>query len=94
MNRWYDRNRKLKYYLESLQGLSRPLRAKIVREIMEVVRACDGALLDRFAGEYPLALRRQRWYDQNPYLWILFNGLEHASDEVIAKVIEYFENTL
>jgi hypothetical protein len=94
MNRWYDRHRKLKYYLESLQGVERTLRSKIVKEIMEVVKTCDGSLLDRFAEAYPLALRKQRWYDQNPYLWILYNGLQYASDEIIAKVIEYFETTL
>ena len=94
MNRWYDRNRKLKYYLESLQRVERPLREKIVKEIMAVVKEHDGALLDRFAEEYPLEIRKQRWYDQNPYLWILYNGLRYASDEVIECVIDYFESVL
>ncbi len=94
MNRWYDANRKLRYYLESLQKVDRPLREKIVRDLMELVKEYDGVLLDRFAEEYPLEMRKQRWYDQNPYLWILFNGLRYASDEVIELVIEYFERIL
>ncbi len=94
MKRWYDANRKLRFYLESLQKVDRPLREKIVRDLMELVKEYDGVLLDRFAEEYPLEMRKQRWYDQNPYLWILFNGLRYASDEVIDLVIEYFERIL
>jgi hypothetical protein len=94
MNRWYDHNRKLKYYLESLRRVDRTLREKIVKDIMAVVKEYDAALLDRFSEEYPLAIRKQRWYDQNPYLWILYNGLAYASDEVIERVIDYFESVL
>jgi hypothetical protein len=94
MNRWYDANKKLRYYLESLQNVDRPMREKVVKDLMELVKEYDGQLLDRFAEEYPLEIRKQRWYDQNPYLWILFNGLRYASDEVIEMVIEYFERIL
>jgi hypothetical protein len=94
MNRWYDQNWKLRYYLESLQKVDGPLREKIVKDLMDLIKEYDGALLDRFAEEYPLDMRKQRWYDQNPYLWILFNGLRYASDEVIDLVIEYFERVL
>ncbi len=94
MNRWYDANRKLRYYLGYLQHVDRPLREKIVRDLMDLVKEYDGVLLDRFAEEYPLEIRKQRWYDQNPYLWILFNGLRYASDELVDIVIEYFERIL
>jgi hypothetical protein len=94
MKRWYDANRKLKFYLESLQHLDRGMKEKIVKDLMALVKEYDGALLDRFAEEYPLEIRKQRWYDQNPYLWILINGLQYASDDVIELVIEYFERVL
>ena len=94
MKRWYDANRKLRYYLECLQNVDRPLREKIVKDLMDLVKEYDGVLLDRFAEEYPLEIRKQRWYDQNPYLWILFNGLRYASEDVIDLVIEYFERVL
>jgi hypothetical protein len=94
MNRWYDSNRKLKLYLESLHDMEGPLCEKIVKDLMALIREYDGALLDRFAEEYPLESRKQRWYDQNPYLWILFNGLQYASEEILDLVIEYFEGVL
>lgn len=94
MNRWYDSNNKLHNYLESLKDVEPALCEKVVKDLMELVRLYDPALLDRFSAEYPLALKKQRWYDQNPYCWILFNGLKHASPEVLACVIDYFERVL
>jgi hypothetical protein len=67
---------------------------KIVRDLMDMIKDYDPVLLDRFATEYPLEMNKQRWYDQNPYCWILFNGLRYAPDEVIELVIEYFERVL
>ena len=94
MNRWYDQNRKLKYYLDCLQEVEQPLCEKIIKDIMTIVRKHDGALLDRFSEEYPLEIRKQRWYDQNPYLWIIYNGMSYASEEVIEHIIDYFESVL
>lgn len=94
MSRWYDSNWKLRNYLESLKTVEPCLCEKIVRDLMDLVREYDPVLLDRFASEYPLADKKQRWYDQNPYCWILINGLEHASPEIIESVIDYFERVL
>jgi len=94
MNRWYDCNHRLRVYLECMKNLDHAFCEKIVTDLMELIREYDAALLDRFAEEYPLAIRKQRWYDQNPYCWILFNGLRYASDDIIDLVIEYFERVL
>jgi hypothetical protein len=91
LKRWYDSNDKLRNYIESLQNVEPELRNKIVRDLMECVRERNPSLLDSFVEEYPLESRHQRWYDQDPYLWILLNGLKYADDDIITCVIDYFE---
>jgi hypothetical protein len=36
--------------------------------------------------------RKDRWYDKDPYLWLLFNGLRFADTEVMKKVTLYQES--
>jgi hypothetical protein len=91
LKRWYDSNEKLRNYIESLKSIEPVLRNKIVRDLMECVRKKNPSLLDSFVEEYPLETRNQRWYDQDPYLWILMNGLKYADDDIIISVIDYFE---
>ncbi|MBN1525589.1 MAG: hypothetical protein JW904_14010 [Spirochaetales bacterium] len=91
MNRWYDKNEKLRTYIESLHDIDPELRNHIVHDLMDLVKEHNPALLDSFVEEYPLETRNQRWYDEDPYLWILLNGLKFADDAIILKVIDYFE---
>lgn len=33
--------------------------------------------------EFPLEILRRRWYDKDPYVWLLFNGLRYAEIRVL-----------
>jgi len=94
MKRWYDSNWRLKNYLDKLPTLNNELYEKIVKDLMELVREEDPKAFDRFAAYYPLSEQKQRWYDLNPYCWILVNGLKHVSPQIIEKVVHYFESIL
>jgi hypothetical protein len=39
--------------------------------------------------DFPLDINRRRWYDKDPYLWLIMNGLKYASDELLASVTKY-----
>jgi len=37
---------------------------------------------------------KRRWYDQNPYCWLIINGLKYADDIFLQKVIDYLQREL
>ena len=89
--RWYDKNGKLSKHLDSLKEMPGVKRDKIIIEIMVLIKENNPTLLDDFVGEFPLSLNRRRWYDKDPYLWLLFNGLKYANEDLIQKVISFFD---
>ena len=89
--RWYDKNETLANYLDSLKEMPGVKKDKIIIEIMVLIKENNPTLLDDFVGEFPLNLNRRRWYDKDPYLWLLFNGLKYANDDLLQKVISFFE---
>ena len=88
--RWYDKNVKLAKYLDSLKEMPGAKRDKIIIEIMVLIKENNPTLLDDFVSEFPLSLNRRRWYDKDPYLWLLFNGLKYANEDLLQTVISFF----
>ncbi|MFP4418477.1 MAG: hypothetical protein ACOC41_08685 [Chitinivibrionales bacterium] len=91
MGRWYDSNKKLACCLESLRCLESGKRERIVRDLIELIRSEEPAVLEDFVLEFPLDVYRRRWYDKDPYLWIIFNGMRFASESLVNRVIHYFD---
>ncbi len=94
MTRWYDRYDELGEYLDLMADLSPEQRDELVKGIMVIIKRESPYFLTDLVLQFPLDLFRRRWYDKDPYLWLVFNGLEYADDVVVKKVIDYFkENT-
>ena len=91
MARWYDRHNKLSEYLDLMAELSPEHRDELVKGIMVIIKRESPDFLTDLVLQFPLDLFRRRWYDEDPYLWLVFNGLEHADNAVVKKVIDYFE---
>ena len=91
MNRWYDKYEKLGAYIDSMKDMEACKRDNMVRGIMEIMRLHCPGLLEKFVLDFPLDLSRQRWYDNDPYLWLTVNGLQHASTDVLATVTLYLD---
>ncbi len=91
MARWYDRYHKLGEYLDLMTELSPEKRDEFVRGIMVIFKRENPDFLTDLVLQFPLDLFRRRWYDKDPYLWLVFNGLEYADDAMVEKVINYFE---
>lgn len=90
--RWYDRYRKLAKHLDGLKEIDPDMRTRIVRRILSLMRteypnlvSADSAL------EFPLDFQRRRWYDKDPYLWLVMNGLSHAPEPFLQKVAVILE---
>ncbi len=91
MTRWYDRYDKLGEYLELMAELSPEQRDELVKGIMVIIKRESPDFLTDVVLQFPLDLFRRRWYDKDPYLWLVFNGLEYADDAVVEKVVGYFK---
>ncbi|MBD3422313.1 MAG: hypothetical protein GF398_19545 [Chitinivibrionales bacterium] len=89
--RWYDGYEKLAFYLEQLKGMEHQHRDKLIKAILEIIRAKAPHLMEDFLLEFPLDMQRRRWYDQDPYLWLMINGMRFGEDDLIKEVIDYFE---
>lgn len=91
MTRWYDRYDELGKYLDLMAELSPEQRDELVKGIMVIIKRESPDFLTDLVLQFPLDLFRRRWYDKDPYLWLVFNGLEYADDAVVEKVIDYFK---
>jgi len=85
-NRWYDRYTDLAKHLGDLQTLNTGPRNRLVQDIIDTIRESDPQLLETFVLDFPLDILRRRWYDKDPYLWLIFNGLRNAELVLIKKV--------
>ena len=91
MNRWYDKYEKLSRFIEGMKDMATGHRDQLVRGIMEIIRTHSPDLLEKKVLDFPLDISRQRWYDQDPYLWLTINGLQHAEIDLLETVSNYLE---
>lgn len=91
MKRWYDKDKKLAQLLESFKTMKKKIRDELCTGIIDLIKEHKGSLIDDFAMEFPLELYQRRWYDKDPYLWLVFNGLSQADNELLKKVTAYLE---
>ncbi len=93
LKRWYDKNPELKKWLERLKHAEEEKRNIILDGIKQLDSNFDSDLIDRHVMEFPMEMKR-RWYDQNPYCWLIINGLKYADDIFLQKVIDYLQREL
>ena len=92
-NRWYNEHEVLGHRLDDFKDMDQQQRDHLIKGVMNLVTNYDPNLLSyEKAFEFPLTFNRQRWYDQDPYLWLMFNTLQMADMELLASVTEYLEN--
>jgi hypothetical protein len=92
--RWYDRYPRLRTCLERFQTMGQRDRDGVIKGAMAIIKEKMPDVFDRFALDFPLDVLRRRWYDQDPYLWLLFNGLSVAEKEMIQLASEYLESAM
>ena len=55
-------------------------------QIQEIIVAEEPDLMDNDLVQTP-PLSKRRWYDKDPYSWILINCLKYAKKETVEKVV-------
>jgi hypothetical protein len=87
--RWYDAHEEFAVLLESLKTAKAGNRDRIVAGVLEIITTDAPILLEKYLLDFPLDQKRRRWYDQDPYLWLMVNGLEHAGVKLLQKVTAF-----
>ncbi|WP_354625610.1 hypothetical protein [Psychromonas sp. MME2] len=95
MNRWDDQHLTLSQKLNTLKDLTEIERGPIIKEVMALLAKYQPNLLDtENAFDFPLNLKRRRWYDDDPYLWAMFNTLKCANKNSLTKVELFLSSAL
>ncbi len=91
MSRWYDKYEKLGQQIENLKEMDPEQRDALIKGIMTIIKEKSPELLEDFMLEFPIKIKRRRWYDNDPYLWLLMNGLKNGEDELLLRVADFLE---
>ena len=95
MTRWYDEHATLSEKLNSFKEMEQKLKDHLIKGMMNLVTDYDPDLLSyEKAFDFPLAVNRQRWYDEDPYLWLLFNTLKIADANLLQSITNYLDEEM
>jgi len=88
--RWYDYDEELRNYIDGLKDMSQDERDVYIKEMLKLIKKDCSNLLEMDVLEYSLDLKRRRWYDDDPYLWMLINSLKFADRSFLEKIKKFF----
>lgn len=91
MNRWYDKHERLGRNIDQMKGMSRSQLDPILQGILDIIKDFNPTLLDDFVMEFPMDMYQKRWYDNDPYLWIIINGLSFGTEDLWKSVATWLE---
>ena len=91
--RWYDRHPELKNLLNLLKDSQLSEQERIIGGMKEIIMEYDPELMDRWVLEFPLTTKR-RWYDKDPYSWLVINSLKYADSRLVSGVVFYLKGEL
>lgn len=91
--RWYDTYEPFAIQLERLKTAPAGKRDRMVADVLEIICTDAPELLENYLMDFPLDQKKRRWYDLDPYLWLMVNGLEHAGLELLKKVTVFMERS-
>ncbi|MDN2662556.1 hypothetical protein [Psychromonas sp. 14N.309.X.WAT.B.A12] len=95
MSRWYDKRPQLGKGLDQFKEMDPQVREPILKAIIHLVEQEEPSLLsDEKANEFRLDSARLRWYEHDPYCWLVFNILEFASIAIWESVEDFLEARL
>ncbi|MFW6138943.1 MAG: hypothetical protein ACOC7U_07205 [Spirochaetota bacterium] len=91
--RWYDTYLDLRSYIDRLRDLDKKERERIIDEIYHLITSYDENLIDEHVLSFPMSQRR-RWYDKDPYSWMVINGLKYADERLLDKIVDRLRQKL
>ena len=90
MSRWYDKRPNLGIRLDAFKEMDPTVSKPIIKGLLDLVEQYDPSLLSyEKAFDFPFDSSRRRWYDNDPYLWLMFNVLKIADDTLLQSAEDY-----
>lgn len=85
--RWYDKHQGLPAALDKLRSTDDEDREVIIEDVKKILTKKDPDFIEKVCDKFKLSPFRRRWYDTNPYLWLVVNSLRYADEETISEVV-------
>jgi hypothetical protein len=89
-NRWYDKYPELQNILEKLKSLEKRERDRIMLYVKDLIIDHDKQIFNKYVFESPMPKRR-RWYDKNPFSWLVINSLKCAEEDFITELTLFLQ---
>ena len=92
-NRWYDKYPDLSKSIADLKNLSKKERDKLILGLKDVILNYDNELFDKYVLEFPMT-NGKRWYDKDPFSWLVINVLKYAEEDLITDIILFLKEKM
>ena len=87
-------NEQMNRCIEGLRHMPSFERHRLVQGMMCLIIYYEDDLLDRFVLDFPLEPDNGQWYDQDPYLWLVINGLQYGNPSLQRQIAAYLAEEL
>lgn len=94
MARWYDLYPGFAESLEALKNLESSKRERIAKRVLRIVYGKDRDVIDDYVLSFSSSVGKKRWYDSNPFLWLIVNGLKGANPEVLSNTARLLKDKM
>lgn len=92
--RWYDQYPRLSACFETYKEIKSGPRNRIAHKILALIYKKEPEIMDKYVLEFPLDESKRRWYDKNPYMWLIVNSLKYASPELLNEITLLLEKEI
>jgi hypothetical protein len=92
-NRWFDKYPDLKESIDKLKDLNWRDRNKIIHGMKDLILNYDNELFDKYVIKFPYEYSR-RWYNKDPYSWLVVNSIKYADENLKADIIFYLNEKM
>ncbi|HBE01066.1 MAG TPA: hypothetical protein DC049_01125 [Spirochaetia bacterium] len=82
--RWYDTYPVLKDALEKIKHEKKENQVQFFSQINNIIMEYDENLTEKHIEKFHF---KRRWYDKNPYSWLVINSLAWAEKPLLEAVI-------
>jgi hypothetical protein len=92
-HRWFDKYPDLRESIDKLEYFTKQDRDEIIQGMKDLISNYDNELIANIAIEFPLECKR-RWYNTDPYAWLVINSLIYLDEDLITEIIIYLNEIM
>lgn len=77
-----------------MKGLDKGNSEEIFEEVREIIQNKEPGVIDQHVDEFPLSADKRRWYDKEPYSWMIVNAMKFVRDDTLERVNRHLKDRL